>query len=79
MAAIGSSAFGGVISGAAFVLAPPTLLTSVGIGCIWAVGKWGFRRTRVADKLGLDDPKEWHEQTEKAPWREVQGPTAVPW
>src|SRR3954469_25459506 len=51
VAAIGASAFGGVVSGAAFVLAPPTLMTSVGIGLIWAMGKWGFRKMHVGEKV----------------------------
>ena len=42
--AAGATAFGSVASGAAFFLAPPTLLSSVGVGIIWAIGKWGFRK-----------------------------------
>lgn len=83
VAAIGASAFGGVISGAAFVLAPPTLMTSVGIGLIWAMGKWGFRKMHVGEKVGVNAERqirETHEGVKKdGQWRDVQGPTAVPW
>lgn len=83
VAAIGASAFGGVVSGAAFVLAPPTLATSLGIGLIWAVGKWGFRKMRFREKLGVDAVGEVRASQEgvrkDGQWRDVQGPTAVPW
>jgi hypothetical protein len=83
VAAIGASAFGGVISGAAFVLAPPTLLTSVGIGLIWAMGKWGFRKMHVGEKVGVNAERQLRENQKgvrrDGQWRDVQGPTAVPW
>ena len=83
VAAIGASAFGGVISGAAFVLAPPTLLTSVGIGMVWAVGKWGFRKMGVGEKVqegGVREVRSSEEGVRRdGQWRDVQGPGAVPW
>lgn len=83
VAAIGASAFGGVISGAAFVLAPPTLMTSVGIGLIWAMGKWGFKKMHIGEKVGISaeaEIKESHEGVKTdGQWRDVQGPRAVPW
>jgi hypothetical protein len=83
VAAIGASAFGGVVSGAAFVLAPPTLAGSLGIGLIWAVGKWGFRKMRVGERLGVDAQLEGKKAREgvraDGQWRDVQGPRAVPW
>jgi hypothetical protein len=79
VAAIGASALGGVVSGAAFVLAPPTLLTSVGIGAIWAVGKWGFRKMRVGE-MAVGEVKESHERVKMdGSWRDAQGPRANPW
>ncbi|KAH9211111.1 hypothetical protein DL95DRAFT_392756, partial [Leptodontidium sp. 2 PMI_412] len=44
VAAVGATAFGGMVSGVGFLLAPPTILGSLGIGTAWAVGKWGFRK-----------------------------------
>lgn len=83
VAALGASAFGGVLSGAAFVLAPPTLLTSIGIGTIWAMGKWGFRKMKVKDRVGIAAVEEV-KGSKKATnvdgsWRDVQGPRATPW
>lgn len=83
VAAIGASAFGGVISGAAFVLAPPTLFTSVGVGLIWAMGKWGFRKMHIGERVGVNAERQVNEGKERVKqdgqWRDVQGPTAVPW
>jgi len=42
--AVGATAYGSVISGAAFFIAPPTIGASIGIGLLWVVGRWGFRR-----------------------------------
>lgn len=83
VAAVGASAFGGVLSGAAFVFAPPTLLTSIGIGTIWAMGKWGFRKMKVKDRVGVMAVGEV-EGSKKGTrvdgsWRDVQGPRATPW
>ncbi|KAH8660822.1 hypothetical protein BGZ60DRAFT_414105 [Tricladium varicosporioides] len=79
LAAVGATAFGGVISGVGFVLAPPTLLTSVGFGILWAAGKWGFRKLRVGE-MGVQEVKESHKGVRRdGQWRDVQGPRAVPW
>lgn len=83
VAAVGASAIGGVLSGAAFVLAPPTLLTSIGIGTIWAMGKWGFRKMKVKDRVGVMAAGEVEGSRKgtrvDGSWREVQGPRATPW
>ncbi|KAG9241355.1 hypothetical protein BJ878DRAFT_521183 [Calycina marina] len=83
VAAIGASAFGGVISGAAFVLAPPTLFTSVGIGLIWAMGKWGFRKMHVRERIGHTAERQVSERRERmkkdGQWRDVQGGEVIPW
>lgn len=54
VAAVGATALGGVASGAAFVVAPPTIIGSLGMGLVWSVGRYGFRkateRTRWAKK-----------------------------
>jgi len=76
VAAIGASS---VVSGAAFVLAPPTILTSLGLGMVWAVGKWGFRKMHVGE-MGVVEVKESHETVKRdGQWRDVQGPRATPW
>ena len=83
IAAVGASVFGGVLSGAAFVIAPPTIATSVGIGAIWALGKWGFRKMGVGEKVVIDaeiNKQQNKEETKKdGTWSDVHGPRAVPW
>ena len=80
MAAIGASAIG---SGAAFVLAPPTILSSIGVGIIWAMGKWGFNRLRVGEKIEQGAAVEIEQSRagvrQEGQWRDVQGPNTVPW
>jgi hypothetical protein len=83
VAAVGATAFGGVVSGAAFFLAPPTLAGSLGIGLIWAVGKWGFRKSGMGRRVEEGAVREVQGQQQKVKkdgtWRDVQGPQAVPW
>lgn len=79
VAAVGASAFGGAVSGAAFLLAPPTLATSLGIGLMWAVGKWGFRRMRVGEMAVGEVRDSRGGVGVDGQWRDVQGPRAVPW
>jgi hypothetical protein len=83
VAAVGASALGGAASGAAFVLAPPTIASSLGVGLIWMMGKWAFRKMRVAEKIAVN--AEGRVKTEAEGVRrdgglgDVQGPGAVPW
>lgn len=75
VAAVGASAFGGVVSGAAFVLASPTLATSL--------GRWSFRKMRVGEKLGVEAKSEVRASQDgvrqDGQWRDVQGARALPW
>jgi hypothetical protein len=76
IAAVGSTAIG---SGVAFFVAPPTLFASVGVGLIWAVGKWGFRKMGVGERAAEGVVRS-HEATKlDGSWRTEQGPQAVPW
>lgn len=83
VAAVSATAFGGMVSGVGFVLAPPTILTSLGIGTVWAVGKWGFRKMGVGRSLESGAVREVGKTREgvraDGQWRDVQGPQAVPW
>jgi hypothetical protein len=66
-----------------WILAPPTLVGSLGIGAIWAMGRWGFRKMRVGERVGEMQGVEIKESREgvkaDGQWRDVQGPRAVPW
>jgi hypothetical protein len=47
------------------------------------MGKWGFKKLRVGEKLGAGAEMERIESREgirvDGQWRDVQGPKAVPW
>ena len=66
-----------------WILAPPTLVGSLGIGAIWAMGRWGFRKMRVGERVSEMQAVEIGESREEVrvdgQWRDVQGPRAVPW
>jgi hypothetical protein len=76
LAAVGSSAIG---SGVAFFVAPPTLLAGVGVGLIWAVGRWGFRRMGGGERVAEGVVRSRDETKRDGGWRGEQGPGAVPW
>lgn len=46
--AVAGTAIGSVVSGAAFVIAPTGILGGAGVGLLWAVGKFGWRRARAS-------------------------------
>jgi hypothetical protein len=83
VAAVGATAFGGFVSGVGWILAPPTIVGSLGLGTVWALGKWGFRKMRVGEKVGGAAEYEVKEAREgvrrDGQWRDIQGPRAVPW
>ncbi|EKD12511.1 uncharacterized protein L3040_008164 [Drepanopeziza brunnea f. sp. 'multigermtubi'] len=83
VAAVGATAVGGAVSGVGFLLAPPTVLASLGVGTAWAVGKWGFRRLGVGERVVEGAAKEGAVSRERVKvdgqWRDVQGPRATPW
>jgi hypothetical protein len=47
VAAVAGTAIGSVASGAAFFIAPPDILSGAGLGVLWAVGRFGWRRARA--------------------------------
>jgi hypothetical protein len=76
IAAVGSTAIG---SGVAFFVAPPTLFASVGVGLIWAVGKWGFRKMGVGERVAEGVVRSHDDTRRDGSWGGEQGPMAVPW
>ncbi len=52
VAGISATAFGSVVSGAAFFVAPPTFAASTGVGVLWMIGKWGFRKAAARTRGG---------------------------
>ncbi len=70
------------MSGVGWILAPPTMLGTVGIGMVWAIGKWGFRKMGVGERMVEGGEREVVASREgvrsDGQWRDVQGPRAVP-
>ena len=87
VAAVGATAFGSVLTGVGAIVAPTTLVGSLGMGLVWWVGKWGFRKTgvgrryevAVAEERGREEEGEEGEVRRDGQWRDVQGPNVVPW
>ena len=83
MAAVGATAFGGMVSGVGWILAPPGILGTVAVGMAWALGKWGFRKMGVGESVVEGGEREVNASKEgvkvDGQWRDVQGPRAVPW
>lgn len=64
-------------------MAPPSIAASIGIGAIWAMGRWGFRKSGLTRRFehGAVREVEKGQQSVRSDgqWRDVQGPQAVPW
>lgn len=83
VAAVSATAFGGMISGVGWILAPPSIIGSVGIGILWWGGRFAFRRLRIGQKVAergeVNQRRDTEGVREDGTWRGVQGPRAVPW
>ncbi|KAH7408617.1 hypothetical protein DE146DRAFT_606166 [Phaeosphaeria sp. MPI-PUGE-AT-0046c] len=83
IATLGAGAFGTVVSGAGFVLAPTGILGTVMAGSVWGVGKFVLRRVKGrwdARRGGFVDLDEEEEEMEEGR-REVRFAAAeeMPW
>jgi hypothetical protein len=82
VAAVGATAFGGLVSGVGWILAPPSILGTVAVGTAWAMGRWGFRKMGVGESVEEGAVRESSASKEgvkvDGQWRDVQGPRAVP-
>jgi len=85
VAAVSTTAIGSIASGAAFVVAPTGILGGAGVGLLWAVGKFGWRRARARVRRGehdghVDPRKDEYEDAQGVSRRDVvRPPTADPW
>ncbi|KJX95169.1 hypothetical protein TI39_contig4130g00015 [Zymoseptoria brevis] len=52
VAAVSGTAIGSIMSGAAFVIAPTGIVGGAGMGLIYAVARFGFRRARGKGRKG---------------------------
>ncbi|PQE30163.1 hypothetical protein CJF32_00003625 [Rutstroemia sp. NJR-2017a WRK4] len=92
VAALSATTIGSFATGIGWVVAPTGILGCVGMGLVWWVGKWAFRRTRVGRRMeeglvrrGVEEERR-DAKMERAEgvrgtgeWRDVTGPKAVPW
>ena len=86
VAAISASALGGVVTGAAWIAAPPTIGASIFAACIWGVGKYAARKLHQRWKTtGGDAAEVQRERQSDNPVKRdgtvghEMGPEAVPW
>ena len=86
VAAISASALGGVITGAAWIAAPPTIGASIFAACIWGVGKYAARKLHKRwASTGQDGGEIERESQSDHPVKrqgslgQELGPEAVPW
>lgn len=86
VAAIGATAVGSVVTGAAWIAAPPTIFSSVIAASVWGVGKYMARKLHKRWAVtGKDEGHEARERYADSPVRQEgsygqdMGPQAVPW
>lgn len=78
-AAVAGTAIGSVVSGAAFVIAPTGILGGAGVGLLWAVGKFGWRRAKArVSKARSGDGDARADEREDAEGEEVKAPVRMP-
>lgn len=78
VAAVSGTAIGSVMSGAAFVIAPTGILGGAGIGILWAVGKFGWRRARARMHKGEHEANPRQDEEADAEGKEETPPTRPP-
>lgn len=87
VAGIGATAFGSVVTGAAWIAAPPTIGTGILASVIWGVGKYMARKLHKRwDRTGRDEGQEARELAEmdspvrrEGSFGQDVGPRAMPW
>lgn len=71
------------MSGIGWIVAPTGIVASVGLGLVWAVGKWVFRKARVTQKVGvaaeMESVEQWESVKRTGQFGDVSGPEAIAW
>ncbi|USP77845.1 hypothetical protein yc1106_05119 [Curvularia clavata] len=83
VATVGAGAFGTLVSGAGFVLAPTGIAGTIFAATVWGIGRFAVRRV----KKRWDKGRGYEEEEEEVDWRERQrrhtrmefGVEAMPW
>lgn len=76
--AVAGTAIGSAVSGAAFVVAPTGVLGGAGVGVLWALGRFGWRRAR-ARVLGRGGEDARNDERRDAEGEPVRAPRTEPW
>jgi hypothetical protein len=82
IAAVSGTAIGSVVSGVGFLVAPTGILGGAGVGLVWALAKFGWRRVGKGRKGGAgEDPRRDEREDAKGAEevREVRVPRTEPW
>ena len=85
VATVGATAFGGLVSGVGFVVAPTGIAGTIFAASVWGVGKWGARRLERRWKRGREQGGGYKEidaeiEGRRTPqMRSMVGSEALPW
>lgn len=82
IAAVSGTAIGSLVSGVGFLVAPTGILGGAGVGLVWALAKFGWRRVGgKGRKTGEGDPRRDEREDAKGAEEvgEVRVPRTEPW
>ena len=81
VATIGAGAFGTVVSGAGFVLAPTGIAGTIFAATVWGIGRFAVKKVKKRWGVGRgygEEEEEWEERR-SARQKLDYGPEAMPW
>lgn len=80
IAAVSGTAIGSLVSGVGFLVAPTGILGGAGVGLIWALAKFGWRRVGRKGAASEDPRRDEREDAKGAEEeRAVRVPRTEPW
>ncbi|KAK5000288.1 hypothetical protein LTR66_000820 [Elasticomyces elasticus] len=85
IAAASGTVIGSMVTGVGFIAAPPTIFAGTGVGLLWGIAKFGWRRaTRRTQRRHVDehsDPRadERADAEGRRDEEEIRAPRADPW
>jgi hypothetical protein len=82
IAAVSGTAIGSLVSGVGFLVAPTGILGGAGVGLIWALAKFGWRRVGGRKGATSEDPRRDEREDAEGAEEEVRAvrvPRTEPW
>lgn len=86
VAAVSGTMIGSVVSGAAFVVAPTGILGGAGVGLLWAVARFGWRRAKASvggyggeGDAKMDERADAQGEEEEEEVKPIRVPRTEPW